>query len=127
MAASRAGGGKKYGVKCITYNFMPVFDWTRTQLDKKAKDGSTSLVMYMDQLKNLDPLKDDIRLPGWDSSYTKNEVRNLIMAYSELGEEGLWKSLKKFLKKVILLKKIILKKIILKTIMVLVYGKLEKL
>ncbi|MDD6735913.1 MAG: mannonate dehydratase [Clostridiales bacterium] len=91
----------EYGIKCITYNFMPVFDWTRTQLNKEAPDGSTSLVMYMDQLKNLDPLKDDIRLPGWDSSYTKNEVRNLIMAYSELGEEGLWKSLKKFLKKVI--------------------------
>ncbi len=91
----------KYGIKCITYNFMPVFDWTRTQLDKKAPDGSTSLVMYWDQMKGLDPLKDDINLPGWDASYTKEEVRELISAYSKLGEEGLWKNLEKFLKKII--------------------------
>ena len=91
----------KYGVKCVTYNFMPVFDWTRTQLDKKAKDGSTSLVMYWDQMRGLDPLKDDIHLPGWDSSYTQDEVRELITAYGELGEEGLWANLEKFLKKVI--------------------------
>ena len=91
----------KYGVKCVTYNFMPVFDWTRTQLDKTAPDGSTSLVMYWDQMKDLDPLKDDIHLPGWDSSYTQEEVRELIGAYAELGEEGLWRNLEHFLKKVI--------------------------
>ncbi len=91
----------KYGVKCITYNFMPVFDWTRTQLDKKAPDGSTSLVMYMDQLRGLDPLHEDISLPGWDASYTQSEVRELISAYAALGEEGLWKNLESFLKKVI--------------------------
>ena len=79
----------KHGVKCVTYNFMPVFDWTRTQLDKEAKDGSTSLVMYWDQMRDLDPLKDDIHLPGWDSSYTQDEVRELITAYGQLGEEGL--------------------------------------
>ncbi len=91
----------KQGIKCVTYNFMPVFDWTRTQLDKKAPDGSTSLVMYWDQMRGLDPLKDDIHLPGWDSSYTQEEVRELISAYGELGEEGLWANLEKFLKKVI--------------------------
>ena len=91
----------KYGVKCVTYNFMPVFDWTRTQLDKVAPDGSTSLVMYWDQMRGLDPLKDDIHLPGWDSSYTQDEVRELIQAYGAIGEEGLWANLEKFLKKVI--------------------------
>lgn len=91
----------KYGVKCVTYNFMPVFDWTRTQLDKKAPDGSTSLVMYWEQMKGLDPLKDDIHLPGWDSSYTQDQVRELINAYSEKGEEGLWENLERFLKKVV--------------------------
>ncbi len=91
----------KYGIKCVTYNFMPVFDWTRTQLDKKAPDGSTSLVMYWDQMRGLDPLKDDIHLPGWDSSYSQEEVRELISAYGELGEEGLWANLEKFLAKVI--------------------------
>ena len=91
----------KYGIKCITYNFMPVFDWTRTQLDKAAPDGSTSLVMYWEQMKGLDPLKDDIHLPGWDASYTQDEVRDLITAYKNLGEEGLWKNLETFLKKII--------------------------
>ena len=74
---------------------------TRTQLDKKAPDGSTSLVMYWEQMKGLDPLKDDIHLPGWDSSYTQDEVRELISAYGEIGEEGLWANLERFLKKVI--------------------------
>ena len=91
----------KYGVKCVTYNFMPVFDWTRTQLDKEAPDGSTSLVMYWDQMRGLDPLTDDIDLPGWDASYTKDEIKALFRKYAEVGEDGLWNNLEYFLKKVI--------------------------
>ena len=91
----------KHGIKCVTYNFMPVFDWTRTQLDKEAPDGSTSLVMYWDQLKGLDPQTDDIHLPGWDSSYTQEEVRELFAAYGQLGAEGIWKNFERFLKKII--------------------------
>ena len=91
----------RYGVKCITYNFMPVFDWTRTQLDKAAPDGSTSLVMYRQQLEGLDPLRDDIHLPGWDASYSQQEIRGLFRAYAALGEDGLWKNIEIFLKQVI--------------------------
>lgn len=91
----------KYGVKCICYNFMPVFDWTRTQLDKVAADGSTSLVMYWEQMQGLDPLKDGLSLPGWDSSYEKEELKILFAEYANVGEDGLWKNLEYFLKEII--------------------------
>ena len=63
----------KAGVKCICYNFMPVFDWTRTQLDKVAEDGSNRLVYYADPLAKMDPLNGELSLPGWDSSYRKED------------------------------------------------------
>ncbi len=90
-----------HGVKVVCYNFMPVFDWTRTQLDKMAEDGSTSLVMYKEQLAHIDPSSDEISLPGWDASYTKEEMASLLREYRALGEEGLWKNFEIFLKKVI--------------------------
>ena len=67
--------------KCICYNFMPVFDWTRTQLDHELADGSTSLVYYQEQVDAVNPLNSDsdLTLPGWDSSYTK------AVSYTHLG------------------------------------------
>lgn len=89
------------GVKCICYNFMPVFDWTRTQLDKQGADKSTSLVYYPQQLKDMNPLEGGIALPGWDSSYKKEDLKRLLCDYADLGKEGLWSNLEYFLKHVI--------------------------
>ena len=89
----------KQGVKCICYNFMPVFDWTRSQLDHVLPDGSTALVYYADDVKELDPTK--LALPGWDSSYSPEEIKGLIDAYRELGDEGLWSNLEFFIKEII--------------------------
>lgn len=89
----------KYGVKCICYNFMPVFDWTRSQLNHKNADGSESLVYYKEDVSKMDPTK--LTLPGWDSSYKPEEVKELIEAYKKIGEEGLWNNLKLFLEEII--------------------------
>lgn len=89
------------GVRCVCYNFMPVFDWTRTQLDREAPDGSTSLVMYMDQIRGLDPLKETLSLPGWDTSYGREEMKRLFEGYAELGDAGLRENLAYFLRAVV--------------------------
>src|SRR5690606_30528901 len=68
----------KAGVKVICYNFMPIFDWTRSQLDKVLEDGSTALVYYKEQVDKMDPLKGELSLPGWDSSYTKEDLNTLF-------------------------------------------------
>lgn len=91
----------KAGIKVICYNFMPVFDWTRSQLDKKLEDGSTTLVYYKEQVEKLDPLNSNLSLPGWDSSYTKEQLSELFEGYKKLGEDGLWKNLEYFLKEII--------------------------
>lgn len=93
----------KAGVKCICYNFMPVFDWTRTQLDYPLDDGSTTLVYYQDQVDKVNPLEEenDLTLPGWDSSYSREELKNIVAEYHKLTEEDLWNNLQYFLEKII--------------------------
>ncbi len=89
------------GVKCICYNFMPVFDWLRSELEHQNEDGSNSLAFAEAQVLAMDSENSTLSLPGWDESYTKDEIRRLIAVYKEIGEEGLWKNLEVFLKKVI--------------------------
>lgn len=89
------------GIKVICYNFMPVFDWTRTQLDKELPDGSRTLVYYEEQLKKMNPIRGELSLPGWDSSYKKDELSMLFDKYQKIDEESLWQNLKYFLEQII--------------------------
>lgn len=91
----------KAGVKVICYNFMPVFDWTRTQLDRELPDGSTALVYYKEQLNKMDPLNGELSLPGWDSSYTKDQLADIFEKYKAVDEEKLWSNLEYFLQEII--------------------------
>lgn len=91
------------GIKCICYNFMPVFDWTRTQLDYELPDGSTTLVYYQEQVDKVNPLNSDsdLTLPGWDASYTPEKLKEVVAEYQAMTEEKLWDNLEYFIKKII--------------------------
>ena len=45
------------GIHLVCYNFMPVFDWTRTELARVRPDGSTVLAYTQEAVDALDPEK----------------------------------------------------------------------
>lgn len=88
------------GIKVVCYNFMPVFDWTRTVLEMKLDDGSTTLGFDMDVVSRIDP-QEGIDLPGWNTSYTRAELKALLEEYRNLDENDLWGNLAYFLRGVV--------------------------
>ena len=91
----------KAGVKCICYNFMPVFDWLRSELEYMHKDGSNGLAYDDETVLSMNPLTSELSLPGWDESYSKDELKELLNKYKDIDEEKLWENLEVFLKAVI--------------------------
>lgn len=89
------------GVSVVCYNFMPVFDWTRTDLTFRLPDGSSTLAYDEEIAQKMDPLRGELELPGWDTSYDKGELRALLEAYRGVTEDDLWEHLRYFLIKVI--------------------------
>ncbi len=91
----------KAGIDCVCYNFMPVFDWTRSDLAHPLPDGSNALIYDEETVLKMDPKTGSLALPGWDSSYTKEGMSALLDKYKNISEEDLWNNLKYFLDRVI--------------------------
>ncbi|MFG1425918.1 mannonate dehydratase [Roseixanthobacter glucoisosaccharinicivorans] len=90
----------KAGVKVVCYNFIPLFEWTRTALDFKLPDGSTTLAFDARTAGRVDPSEGTF-LPGWDLRYGPEELRFLLGEYSDVDEDALREHLIYFLQRVI--------------------------
>lgn len=96
----------KFGVKVVTYNFMPVFDWTRSNLFNPVGDGSTALFyekgMIQDDYNAMAKYildfteKYNMTFPGWEPERMA-KLDELFKAYADVDHEKLWDNLKYFL------------------------------
>lgn len=98
----------KEDIHLVCYNFMPVFDWTRTELARMRPDGSTVLAYTQEAVDQLDPdrmfasIADDMNgtvMPGWEPERMER-VRELFAMYRGIDDEALFANLKYFLEKI---------------------------
>jgi mannonate dehydratase len=96
------------GVKVVCYNFMPIFDWLRTDLHKKLEDGSTALFFEKSRIEGIDPFElvrrinvnSSLTMPGWEPERLEH-LTALFQAYTHVTEDDLWRNLAYFLEAVI--------------------------
>lgn len=98
----------KEDIHLVCYNFMPVFDWTRTELARMRSDGSTVLAYTQEAVDQLDPdrmfasIADDMNgtvMPGWEPERMER-VRELFAMYRGIDDEALFANLKYFLERI---------------------------
>ncbi|MCR5154110.1 MAG: mannonate dehydratase, partial [Lachnospiraceae bacterium] len=95
-------------IHLVCYNFMPVFDWTRTELARKRPDGSTVLAYTQEAIDALNPeemfksINGDMNgsvMPGWEPERLEH-VKELFELYKNVDEEKLFANLKYFLERI---------------------------
>lgn len=95
-------------IHLVCYNFMPVFDWTRTELARLRPDGSTVLAYTQEAVDRLDPetmfssIAGDMNgtvLPGWEPERMAR-VKELFAMYRGVDEERLFENLRYFLEQI---------------------------
>ncbi|WP_157142986.1 mannonate dehydratase [Brachyspira pilosicoli] len=95
----------KNEINLVCYNFMPVFDWTRSDLAKVRPDGSTVLSYDQEIIEKIEPENmfeqidsnsNGFVLPGWEPERL-SRLKELFEMYKNVDDEKLFENLKYFL------------------------------
>ncbi len=88
------------GIPVLCYNFMPVFDWMRTDFAHPLDDGSRTMAYDHEALARIDLSHGMEKLPAWADGYDGPRLAELLAAYRNVDREQLWESLAYFLERV---------------------------
>jgi len=98
----------KADIHLVCYNFMPVFDWTRSALAKERADGSTVLSYDQEIIDKIDPEtmfnsidqnSNGFVMPGWEPERL-GRVKELFEMYKDVDNEKLFDNLVYFLNRI---------------------------
>lgn len=98
----------KEDIHLVCYNFMPVFDWTRTELARMRPDGSTVLAYNQEAVDRLNPenmfesIAGDTNgtiMPGWEPE-RMSKIKELFEMYKDIDDDKLFENLKYFLERI---------------------------
>jgi mannonate dehydratase len=75
----------KCGIDTVCYNFMPILDWSRTQLNVTFKDGSITTKFETKVFAAFDLFI--LKRSGVEKSYTKEQINKAEKYYKTLSEK----------------------------------------